>query len=320
MGTYKYGWYRFEAEPFYVGKGKGINGSRHLDHLNEAKTNFTTKNQFKLNKIRKIWKSKLEPIIIKYKEDLLEEQSFKLEVKMIKRIGRSDLKEGPLTNLTDGGEGFSGYKFTEENKKNMSLAQNRPEVKENNRLRSKKLWQDKNYKNKVLKEHSKSVSTKGYREKQRKNTLERYLDPKIRSDHQKLMKEVHNRTDIKKQKSKSMKNYFSNVKNLKKHKIMQKEVQNRPEVKKKNSETTKKTWKDPNFLEKIRLIHNSKEHKEKLYNSFGKYWKITNPLGQTEVVKNLSNFCRKNKLSRYQLSKTKISEYKGWKCEKMEFK
>lgn len=39
---------------------------------------------------------------------------------MIKEIGRSDLKLGPLTNLTDGGDGSSGHIASEETRKKMS--------------------------------------------------------------------------------------------------------------------------------------------------------------------------------------------------------
>ena len=62
----------------------------------------------------KILKMGLEPIIIKYQMNLPEKEALDLEIDMIKIIGRNDLKLGPLLNLTDGGEGISGYKFTAE--------------------------------------------------------------------------------------------------------------------------------------------------------------------------------------------------------------
>ncbi len=43
-----------------------------------------------------------------YRENLTEKEAFDLEIELISKIGRSDLKLGPLTNLTDGGEGQSG--------------------------------------------------------------------------------------------------------------------------------------------------------------------------------------------------------------------
>jgi hypothetical protein len=116
-GIFTYGKYKFEYEPFYVGKGKGIQSSA---HLREAKTNFEKYNQHKLNKIRKILKENLEPIILKVEEDLKEQEAFDLEIWLIWMIGRNDLKLGSLTNMTDGGEGTSGYKYNEEQKRKRS--------------------------------------------------------------------------------------------------------------------------------------------------------------------------------------------------------
>jgi len=119
-GEYKYKDHEFDYEPFYVGKGKN---DQCLYHLTESTFNFNKGNQLKLNKIRKIKKETGEnPIIVKIKENLLESESFDLETELIKKIGRIDLGTGPLTNLTDGGEGLSGYIFTEETIKKKSKA------------------------------------------------------------------------------------------------------------------------------------------------------------------------------------------------------
>jgi hypothetical protein len=93
-------WYHFDYEPFYVGKGKN---KRYKDHLNEAKN--TKKSSHKLNKIRTILNSKLYPIIMLLKINLSVEKASEFEIKLITMVGRYDLKVGPLTNQTDGGEG-----------------------------------------------------------------------------------------------------------------------------------------------------------------------------------------------------------------------
>jgi len=55
--------YEFDHEPFYVGKGCK---RRWKVHLTEAK--YSDVSNYRLNKIRKIWKLNLEPIVIKYKK------------------------------------------------------------------------------------------------------------------------------------------------------------------------------------------------------------------------------------------------------------
>jgi len=100
-GQYNYGSYEFEYEPFYVGKGKD-------DRINDKKNNHC---EYKINKIRGLGFETIRRRII---ENIEENYSFELEKKLIKLIGRENLKEGPLTNETDGGEGSSGYKHTEE--------------------------------------------------------------------------------------------------------------------------------------------------------------------------------------------------------------
>ena len=140
-GEFKYEGYKFDYEPFYVGKGQN---DQWIYHLAESNFNFNKYNQLKLNKIRKIKKETGEvPIIVKVKENLLESESFDLETELIKTIGRIDLGTGPLTNLTDGGEGTSGYIFTEEDRKKLREA--RKEIKQSEKTRKKrseklKLW------------------------------------------------------------------------------------------------------------------------------------------------------------------------------------
>lgn len=98
-GSFDYGEFHFDFEPFYVGKGSK---NQYLVHLTSDWKSYKT------NKIRKIQSLGLQPSIIKYKENLTEQEAFDLEKKLIKTIGRLDLEHGPLTNLTDGGDGASG--------------------------------------------------------------------------------------------------------------------------------------------------------------------------------------------------------------------
>jgi hypothetical protein len=99
----------FDYEPFYIGKGCN---TRVLTHLKESKKyqEIIEKenhkyNKHKINTINKIHREGKEVIIYKICENLDEEVAYLLERFFIKLIGRSDKNLGPLTNLTDGGEG-----------------------------------------------------------------------------------------------------------------------------------------------------------------------------------------------------------------------
>jgi len=112
-GNFNYGEFHFAYEPFYVGKGKG---NRLYDHLKESMNR--THNKWKIAKIKKIKKQGLNPIIIKIYNDISEKTALQNEMNLIKIIGRKN--KGPLVNLTDGGEGTTGYKHTkEDNEKNI---------------------------------------------------------------------------------------------------------------------------------------------------------------------------------------------------------
>ncbi len=108
-GQYCYKDICFLFEPFYIGKGKN---NRYLVEYN--------RNKDFINITSEIKKIGVEPIIIKLYKNLSEEQSLKLETKLIKEIGRCDLKTGSLINKTSGGQGISGYKFSEKTKEIMS--------------------------------------------------------------------------------------------------------------------------------------------------------------------------------------------------------
>jgi len=122
-GSYTYGEYEFDYEPFYIGKAKVRKGTgqREYDHLTEARSGTKKGNQLKLNKIRKIEETGMSPIIIKmYEGEDDESKILDVETTMIECIGRKDLGKGPLTNLTDGGEGVRNRVFTDEQRKEIS--------------------------------------------------------------------------------------------------------------------------------------------------------------------------------------------------------
>jgi hypothetical protein len=110
-GVFNYEEIEFSFEPFYIGKGtrgRCYNGIR------------DKKSSRKVSKINSIIKKGEFPIIIKIEEGLTNKESQEREKLYIKKIGRMDLGEGPLTNMTSGGDGGSGIKHSEEWKKILS--------------------------------------------------------------------------------------------------------------------------------------------------------------------------------------------------------
>ena len=88
-------------EIFYVGKGKG-------------------KRAYSKNNRNNYWynTTKRYGYIIDITEDgLTEQEAFEREIFYINKIGRKDLGLGSLINMTNGGEGPSGIKHTDEAKK-----------------------------------------------------------------------------------------------------------------------------------------------------------------------------------------------------------
>jgi len=98
--------------PFYIGKGNG-NRYKVQSHLREDQA-------FLKNKINKVGNSNVKIHFLH--KDISEEEAFRWERYWIKYIGRRDLKEGTLCNLTDGGEGQSGFIHSEESKQKMRKA------------------------------------------------------------------------------------------------------------------------------------------------------------------------------------------------------
>jgi hypothetical protein len=117
-GNYKYGPYSFKYEPFYVGEGKN---NRFKNHINEKLSKNC--NKHKIRTISLIKQSGKKPIIFKVFENLTKDVAQKYEISLIKLIGRKSLSKGPLTNLTDGGDGVVGSIRTHEMRKQQSEKQ-----------------------------------------------------------------------------------------------------------------------------------------------------------------------------------------------------
>jgi hypothetical protein len=105
--------------PFYIGKGYG---NRMYHHEKDVLKNIHPNNNSHLfYKIKKVLNNCGKINYKKIIENIDEQTALLEEMKEIKRIGRSNLGVGPLCNLTDGGEGVSGLKFSDETRHKMSL-------------------------------------------------------------------------------------------------------------------------------------------------------------------------------------------------------
>ncbi len=101
-------------EPFYIGIGE--DSIKNQGKYKRA--NSKNRNKFWKNIVNKT----LYKVEILFENLTWEEACFK-EIELIKLYGRRDLGTGILCNLTDGGEGIIGFKYSEKIKQKMSKNQ-----------------------------------------------------------------------------------------------------------------------------------------------------------------------------------------------------
>jgi len=134
---YTYAYLREDGTPYYIGKGQG---NRAYKKVKGEVGKPTDKSR-----------------IIFLKQNLTEEDAFKHEIYMIDVLGRIDLGTGILRNKTDGGEGSTGLRMTDETKQKMS----------------------KIHKGKTLSEKHKQILEKHRVKKHSKQTIEKLKKSKI---------------------------------------------------------------------------------------------------------------------------------------------
>lgn len=99
MDFYTYLWLRADGTPYYVGKGAGQRA-----FVNYGRRIYRPKDDARI--VIQCWSNETE--------------AFEMERFYIKLFGRKDNGTGILRNMTDGGEGLSGFKFSEDQLKKLS--------------------------------------------------------------------------------------------------------------------------------------------------------------------------------------------------------
>lgn len=90
-----------DGTPFYVGKGTG---RRKNVHLCDAKAGRNS-DKWCVRVIAKLLRENKTPIISIVKDNLTNDEAINLEIELIAKYGRQDIKTGILVNCTDGGDG-----------------------------------------------------------------------------------------------------------------------------------------------------------------------------------------------------------------------
>ena len=109
----------FDYLPFYIGMSK--NKNRKFNHINDSIKNKKGRNKRKIELIQKLIKNKLEPIIITLYENLSNTEALNKEVELIEKIGRVNIKTGPLLNVLPGGQPIESEIISLKLKKNKRL-------------------------------------------------------------------------------------------------------------------------------------------------------------------------------------------------------
>jgi len=224
---YVYLYLREDGTPYYVGKGKG----------DRAFSNRRRKTKCPTDKTK----------IIFHSENLTEEEAFTIEKELIAKYGRKDNGTGILRNLTDGGEGMSGFIFTDEMKaeksKNMKEIMNRPEVKAKHSAILKKAYARPDLRAKMSAAMRKKMNTPEMKAKMnspevRAKMLAAFNTPEAVAKRL----EALNKPEVRAKRRESLKKTYATSERRAEMSLISKETMNKPEVKAKHLAAIREYW------------------------------------------------------------------------------
>jgi hypothetical protein len=205
-------------QPIYVGKGT-------VD-LDRASYHWERRcvNPFLQRVLDKIRAAGLVPqiTIAAYMED--EEEAFAMERDLIAQYGRRDLQTGPLCNLTEGGQGTGGLKYSEERLRKKREQCSTPEWREMMTKIIKQAWQNPEHRKRILESQDKLRNDPTYRARLREAIL------KSRTE------QVRNKISV------AMRTNWESDEYRAKQATSRAEAHARPEEKQRKSKASKKVW------------------------------------------------------------------------------
>lgn len=205
-------------QPIYVGKGT-------VD-LDRASYHWERRcvNPFLQSVLDKIRTAGLVPqiTIAAYMED--EDEAFAMERDLIAQYGRRDLRTGSLCNLTEGGQGTAGLKYSEERLRKKREQCSTPEWREMMTQIIKQAWQNPEHRARILESQNKLKADPAHRAKLRAAIL------KSRTE------QVRNKISV------AMRTNWESDDYRAKQAASRAEAHARPEEKARKSEASKKLW------------------------------------------------------------------------------
>jgi hypothetical protein len=222
-----YIYFRPNGVPCYVGIGRN---KRWLDHLKKGSGNRHLKAIIALA-------GGTTPHV-KIRDGMTKAQAIEAEIALIAAIGRKDLGTGPLVNLTDGGDGPSGFIVGEDVRRIIGQ-------------KSKEKWNDPATRARIIEAQNKGRATPEYRKK--------------RSE---ISKANASNSDVRARSAETKRKTLLNPEIRKKISIATRNAMARPEIKCRMSEAQKKRFESPEARAKLgnntRGRKLSLEHKQKI--------------------------------------------------------